>query len=153
MLSLVELHNWSTLVPIVWLADFGKPNDVSLFLVKCPVVFSSPAGDYVETRLDPNDYLVKHRASTFMFDVCGHSMRNIGIFDGDNIVVDRAVEARHNDIIVAIMNGEHTVKRLYAVHGIVELRAESPLYRPIRLNDCQGKYVGKADREPSTHPA
>lgn len=141
MSSLVDLNALSTLVPIVWPAKPGKPKETPLFLVKCPAGFPSPAADYVESGLDLNDYLVKHRASTFMFDVCGDSMRNIGIFDGDKIVVDRSVEARHGNVIVAILNGEHTVKRLFAKDGIVELRAENPMYRPIRIKEAEELHV------------
>lgn len=76
-----------------------------------------------------------------MFDVCGDSMRNASILDGDKIVVDRSVEARHGDIIVAVLNGEHTVKRLYAKDGIVELRAENAAYRPIRIREGEELHV------------
>lgn len=137
----LDLSELPTLVPIIWPSRPNKQRDVPLFLVKCPAGFPSPAADYVESGLDLNDYLVKHRASTFMFDVCGDSMRNVGIFDGDKIVVDRSVEARHGNIIVAILNGEHTVKRLYATEGIVELHAENPLYRPIRIREAEELHV------------
>lgn len=105
--------------------------EIPLFLVKCPAGFPSPAADYVESGLDLNDYLIKHRASTFLFDVSGDSMRNAGIFDGDKIIVDRAVEARHGSVVVAILNGEHTVKRLHISRDGIELRAENPRYAPI----------------------
>lgn len=109
--------------------------------MKCPAGFPSPAADYVESGLDLNDYLVKHRASTFIFDVCGDSMRGAGIFDGDKIVVDRSVEAVHGSIIVAIWNGEHTVKRLYVCTDGVELRAENPRYPPIRIKPEEELHV------------
>lgn len=62
-------------------------------------------------------------------------MCGVGIFDGDKIVVDRSMEARHGMIIVAILNGEHTIKRLHITQDSVELRPENPCYSPIRLKE------------------
>lgn len=133
LVNLAELH---TLVPVIWPVNPApKSKESPLFLVKCPAGFPSPAADYVESGLDLNDYLVKHRAATFIFDVCGDSMCGIGIFDGDKIVVDRSMEARHGMIIVAILNGEHTIKRLHITQDGIELRPENPCYSPIRLKE------------------
>lgn len=132
-IHLAELH---TLVPVIWPVNPAPKAKASpRFLVKCPAGFPSPAADYVESGLDLNDYLVKHRASTFIFDVCGDSMCSVGIHDGDKIVVDRSVEARHGMIIVAIVNGEHTIKRLHITGDGIELWPENPCYRPIRLKE------------------
>lgn len=133
IVNLAELH---TLVPVIWPVNLApKSKGAPHFLVKCPAGFPSPAADYVESGLDLNDYLVKHKAATFIFDVCGDSMCSVGIFDGDKIVVDRSVEARHGMIIVAILNGEHTIKRLHITEDCVELRPENPCYSPIRLKE------------------
>jgi DNA polymerase V len=126
------------LVPVIWPVNPSPdPAESPLFLVKCPAGFPSPAADYVESGLDLNDYLVKHRAATFIFDVWGDSMIGAGIFDGDKIIVDRAVEARHGMLVVAIINGEHTVKRLHIGRDGTELRPENPRYRPIRLREFE----------------
>jgi DNA polymerase V len=131
--NLAELH---TLVPVIWPVNPSPEAKASpRFLVKCPAGFPSPAADYVESGLDLNDYLVKHRAATFIFDVCGDSMCSVGIYDGDKIVVDRSVEARHGMIIVAIVNGEHTIKRLHITGNGIELWPENPCYSPIRLKE------------------
>lgn len=131
--NLSELH---TLVPVIWPVNPApKTAETPLFLIKCPAGFPSPAADYVESGLDLNDYLVKHRAATFIFDVCGDSMIGAGIFDGDKIIVDRAVEARHGMIVVAILNGEHAIKRLHVGRDGIELRPENPCYRPIRIRE------------------
>ena len=131
--NLAELH---TLVPVIWPVNpLPEAKASPRFLVKCPAGFPSPAADYVESGLDLNDYLVKHRAATFIFDVCGDSMCGVGIYDGDKIVVDRSVEARHGMIIVAIVNGEHTIKRLHITPDGIELWPENPCYRPIRLKE------------------
>lgn len=136
MSSLVNLGELPTLVPVIWpINPAPAAKESPLFLVKCPAGFPSPAADYVESGLDLNDYLVKHRASTFIFDVCGESMRHAGIFDGDKIVVDRSIEARHGAIVVAVLNGEHTVKRLHIRGDGVELRAENPRYPPIVVRE------------------
>ena len=62
-------------------------------------------------------------------------MSGAGILDGDKVLVDRAVEPQHSHIVVAIVNSEYTLKRLYRRRGMLELRAENPAYAPIRLKD------------------
>lgn len=108
-----------------------------MFLEKIPAGFPSPASDYIEAGLDLNAYLIAHKASTFVFQVKGDSMSGIGILDGDKLTVDRSIEPRHKHIIVAVLNNEFTVKRLYRWGGVVELRAENPAYRPIRCKDFE----------------
>ena len=65
-----------------------------------------------------------------MFRVKGDSMTGIGIFEGDTLVVDRSVEPKHNHIVLAILNNEFTVKRLYRRGGVIKLIAENPIYPP-----------------------
>lgn len=62
----------------------------------------SPAADYSEGGLDLNEYLIPHKASTFVFTVVGDSMKGIGILDGDKVIVDRSIEARHGHIVIAV---------------------------------------------------
>ena len=81
-----------------------------------------------------------------------------GIHDGDKVVVDRALKAKHNDIVVAVVDGEYTIKRLYKYRGRIELRPENPDYQPITFtegNELQiwgvvigvvRKYTSKSDR-------
>ena len=99
--------------------------------------FPSPAGDYVEDGLDLNSYLVQNKPATFMFTVRGESMIVAGIHDGDKVVVDRALKAKHNDIVIAVVDGEYTIKRLYKYRGRIELRPENPSYSPITFTDGQ----------------
>lgn len=89
IVNLAELH---TLVPVIWPVNPSpKAKESPLFLVKCPAGFPSPAADYVESGLDLNDYLVKHRAATFIFDVCGDSMCGVGMQQkGPNVSVATA---------------------------------------------------------------
>ena len=134
LVNLAELH---TLVPVIWPLKPTGSSFIPAFPVKCPAGYPSPAADFCETPLDLHAYLVKHRAATFIFDVCGDSMKNAGIFDGDKIVVDRAVEAKSGDIIVAILNGEHTVKRVHITSDGIELRPENHLYQTILLGEAE----------------
>lgn len=93
-----------------------------------PAGFPSPADDYVERRLSLDEHLIQHRESTFFMRVAGHSMRELGIFDGDLLVVDRALPAAHGSVVVAVVDGEFTVKQLlYTPQGKV-LRAAHPDY-------------------------
>ncbi len=97
--------------------------------------FPSPAEDYMEGRLDLNEYLIPHPAATFFVRVSGYSMINVGIYPDDILIVDRALEATHNRIIVAAVDGELTVKRLYKKAGEIRLLPENDDYPPIVLGD------------------
>jgi len=108
-----------------------------LLLSRVPAGFPSPAEDYVEGALDLNEHLIAHREATFFVRVQGHSMIGAGIQDGDLLVVDRALEAGHSDIVVAVVDGELTVKRLWRRGGRVRLLAENPAFVPIELKDGQ----------------
>jgi len=93
--------------------------------------FPSPAADYAEDGLDLNHYLVQNKPATFMFTVKGDSMLGAGICDGDKVVVDKALKPKHKDIVVAVVDGEYTIKRLYQLRGRIELQPENPNYQPI----------------------
>lgn len=104
-----------------------------LFCHKVAAGFPSPAADYVEKGLDLNTYLVQHKEASFFFQVVGDSMSGVGIMDGDMVLVDRSVQAVHGHYVLAVIDGEYTLKRLYRMHGIIELHPENPAYKPIRL--------------------
>jgi DNA polymerase V len=99
--------------------------------------FPSPADDHIEDRLDLNQLLVSNQSSTFFLRVKGDSMINAGIHDGDIIVVDRSVQPVDRSVVVAVVDGELTVKRLITRGGTAELHAENPKYAPIRFHDGQ----------------
>ncbi len=99
--------------------------------------FPSPADDYVEAWLDLNEHLIEHKESTFFVQATGDSMIGAGIQEGVLLVVDRALEARHNDIVIAVVDGELTVKRLEKRRGKIRLIAENPAYEPIEFKDGQ----------------
>ena len=99
--------------------------------------FPSPADDYLDTDLNLHKYLVKSPASTFFIVAKGHSMENAGISDEDLLVVDKSLEAKSGDIVVAAVNGEFTVKRYLTNNDKIFLRAEnaSANYPDIIIND------------------
>ena len=104
-----------------------------MFIVTIPAGFPSPAEDYVEGPLDLNRHLILHPAATFFVRVKGDSMIGAGIHSGDLLIVDRAVTAIHNSVIIAVLNGDLTVKRLYRVGEILRLMPENPDYPPIEI--------------------
>ena len=79
--------------------------------------FPSPAEDYLDTALDLNDLVVKHPAATFFVRGKGHSMIDAGISTGDVLVVDRALDPSETSIVVAVLNGDFTVKRINRCNG------------------------------------
>lgn len=132
-------------------AEFPPPLPLPLDCVKISAGFPSPAADYEDKRLDINDYLVRNPVSTFFFPVQGDSMEGAEIFEGDVLVVDKSVEAQHGHIVVAFVNGERLVKRLYCRNGKVALIAENPKYPPLVIKEgveltVWGLVIGKFKR-------
>ncbi|MCD8480426.1 MAG: translesion error-prone DNA polymerase V autoproteolytic subunit [Candidatus Cloacimonetes bacterium] len=100
-----------------------------------PAGFPSPAQDYIEGLLDLNEHLIRHPSSTFFMHADGYSMKNVGINPGDLLIVDRAVEATSNKIIIAIVEGELTLKRLKIEGGCYYLVPENEEYSPIVIEE------------------
>jgi DNA polymerase V len=115
----------------------GAKLALPLFDGSVPAGFPSPAEDYAEETLDLNTYLVDHEAATFYVRVKGHSMTGAGILDGDILAVDRALEARHGDIVLAVIDGELTVKELSIENGWVRLLPHHPDFPPIDFKTGQ----------------
>lgn len=119
--------------------------------------FPSPAEQYLEPPLDLNDLLVKRPAATYFVRVQGDSMIGRGIHDKDILVVDRSLDPRDGDVIIAAVDGEFTVKTLrigkreQGMEGKVWLEAANPEYKDIvfasgqRLN-CFGKVTAVIHR-------
>ena len=99
--------------------------------------FPSPAEDFAVNRLDLTQLLITHPQATFLLRVAGASMREAGIDDGDTLVVDRAIKPRHGHIVVAVVDGEFTVKQLYQRAGRVRLKAANPTFPDIEPKDGQ----------------
>ncbi len=99
-----------------------------------PAGFPSPVDDLHDT-FDIISYVVRNPTATFFMRVAGDSMTGAGIFDGDLIVVDRSLEAESGDVVVAVLNGEFTVKRFRRSGAGVELLPENSKYRKIVLHE------------------
>ncbi|MBN1338412.1 MAG: translesion error-prone DNA polymerase V autoproteolytic subunit [Bacteroidales bacterium] len=113
--------------------DNTEKNSYPLYLSSIPAGFPSPAEDFLEKRLDLNDYLIKNHPATFLIRVSGESMINAGIFDGDLLVVDRSAEAANGKIILGVLNGEFTIKRLQKKGGQITLKPENPAFNPVLI--------------------
>ncbi|WP_186644115.1 LexA family protein [Fluviispira vulneris] len=97
--------------------------------------FPSPATDYMDKKIDLNEFIVKHPAATFYVRAEGNSMLGAGIHSGDLLVVDRSLKAVNGSIIVAIVDGEFTVKRLCLRNNSIVLQAENDLYKSIVISE------------------
>ncbi|WP_461538409.1 LexA family protein [Spongorhabdus nitratireducens] len=99
--------------------------------------FSSPAADYLEDSLSLDQLLIRHPAATFFARAQGKSMMGAGIHDGDLLLIDRALKPGHNDIVIALLDGELIAKRLVWRNDKPILMSEHPDYPPIHLTTEQ----------------
>lgn len=99
--------------------------------------FPSPAQDYELKELDLNQRFVANPPATFFMEVTGDSMAGIGIFPGSTLIVDKALTPHSSSIVVAMVEGEWMVKRLYKRGKIVQLLSENPAYPPIVFSEGQ----------------
>jgi DNA polymerase V len=95
--------------------------------------YPSPAQDYFDGRIDLNAHLVKDVTSTFIVRVTGQSMEQAGISDGDELVVNRALEPKDGSVVVAVLDGELTIKRLRITPTGVVLQADNPRFPDIAV--------------------
>lgn len=114
---------------------YGSDYNLPLYHSKVPAGFPSPVDDYVDVKLDLNTYLIKRPAATFLVRVSGDSMIKAGVYDDDILVVDRSLEPKHGRIVIAAIEGQLTVKRLYRKSGKVMLVPENDGYEPIDITD------------------
>lgn len=101
--------------------------EISIYEGGVSAGFPSPAEDYLDIDLNLHQHLVKHPSSTFFVIAKGNSMHDSGIHNNDLLVVDKSLDARNNDIIIAALNGEFLVKRYLLKNDKVYLRAENEL--------------------------
>jgi DNA polymerase V len=97
--------------------------------------FPSPAEDYIEQRLDLNELLIQNPSATFFVRINGDSMIGAGINHDDILIVDRSLKPVSGKIVIAIINGEFTVKRLLKDGDSCKLLAENPDYPPIEITE------------------
>lgn len=106
-----------------------------LYATRVAAGFPSPADDHIETKLNLNEHLVKHPAATFFVRVEGESMLGAGIYPNDILVVDRSLKPTNGKVIIAVVNGELTVKRLKIGKGTLSLLAENVNYPSIQITE------------------
>ena len=115
--------------------------ELPLFGCLLPAGFASPADDHLDAPLDLTRHLFRHPASTFLARVSGDSMTGAGIHPGDLVAVDRAIRAADGSIVVAVVEGEHTIKRLRLRAGRPWLVAENARYPPVAVDPDAGLVV------------
>jgi DNA polymerase V len=124
------------------IARFARRTKLETPLLLCRMAagFPSPAEDFLEKRLDLNDYLIKNPPATFLVRVCGQSMKDAGIFDGDMLVVDKSLQPVSGSVVVAIVHGEFTVKTLKLHSGKMYLVPANNAFKDIEITpemDCE----------------
>lgn len=119
----------------IFQAAEGKMQPLPIFMANVQAGFPSPAEDYLDKTLDLNELLISHPAATFFVRVAGDSMRDAGIFSGDVLIVDRSMIASDGSIVVAILNGEFTVKRLIKKAEKILLAPENPAYPMMQIEE------------------
>ena len=112
-----------------------KPTPITLFSHKVPAGFPSPADDHAESRLDLNEYLINQAESTFFVRIKGDSMVDAGILDNDIVIVDRSKSAAINDIVLASIDGEFTVKVLTKNNKGPYLMPANKEFKPIYIEE------------------
>ena len=117
------------------------PRGLPLYLAPVEAGFPSPSDDSVDRRLDLHEHLVRNEAATFFLRAHGESMLGVGIHDGDLLIVDRSLDAAHNRIVIAALDGELTVKRLVRRHDRVLLVPENPEYPEFDITEREYVHI------------
>jgi DNA polymerase V len=112
-----------------------KQLKLPIFTSNISAGFPSPADDFVDQKLDLNQYLVPHPQSTFFVKVQGESMIDAGICSGDMLVVDRSLQPKSGNVIIAVVDGEFTVKRFVRKGKHIQLIPENKDFEPIEITD------------------
>ncbi len=120
---------------IIPMAPSPAPVEMPFYDCSVSAGFPSPADDSFGITMDLNKHLVQNAPATFFVRTSGDSMLNAGIHDGDLLVVDRSLTAKHQDIVIAAVNGDLTVKRLMHTGGMTILQAENPEFSNIELTE------------------
>lgn len=115
-------------------AQDPTPFEIPTLLARVPAGFPSPADDYIEDGCDLNQWLVRHPQATYFMTVSGDSVNELNIVDGDRVIVDCSIanDAKHGDLVIAIINGEgHTIKVLHKTDTEIALepRSSNPIHK------------------------
>lgn len=111
----------------------GQTLKLPLYSSAIKAGFPSPADDYIESRLDLNEHLIRHPSATFFVRASGDSMVKAGIGDGDLMIVDRAVSPQDGDVVIAVLYGDLTVKRIRKRHNRLLLEPDNGAYPAIEV--------------------
>ena len=117
------------------LAHSTSVQEVPLFSCRIAAGFASPADDHLDNHIDLNKLMVPKPAATFMLTVEGDSMMGAGIFDGDLLIIDRSKTATNGSVVIAVVHGELTVKRLKRDAKGVWLVPENTDFKAIHIAD------------------
>ncbi len=125
----------------VYALDFSTKRKVPLYLN--PVAAGLPAHteDYIDDRIDLNKYLIKHPDETFVVRVSGDSMIDAGIHPGDFLIVDRTIEQTNGKVVIAVVDGELTVKRMKRKNDQIVLLPANSNYEPIYIRAEQDLHI------------
>jgi DNA polymerase V len=126
------LKNESTLK--FFISDIAEELKLPLVDAFISAGFPSPAEDYIEGKLDLNKLLIKNPSSTFFARVRGTSMIDIGIHDGDILIIDKSLEAKHNSVLICFIDGEFTVKKVQKINGDLYLIPQNKDFAPIKVS-------------------
>jgi DNA polymerase V len=116
-----------------FIPSFTKRVEFPFYDVGIRAGFPSPADDFIELSIDINKEYIKNRDSTFFAKVKGHSMKNVGIFDGDLLIIDKSIAPQDNKIAICQVDGDFTVKRIKIEYDTIWLVAENDAYDPIKV--------------------
>ena len=119
----------------VWNALTSSSQPLTLFDARVAAGAPSPAEDFSDGQLDLNDHLLKNPQSTFFVRVSGDSMINAGIHPEDLLIVDRSIRPAQGRVVIAVVNGELTVKRLFKENNKVFLMPENPNYPALEITE------------------
>jgi len=123
---------------IVYKPHVVNPVYLPLFTCKVPAGFPSPADDHTEERLDVSEYLIDQEDATFFVTIQGQSMIDAGLLPNDKVVVDRSKTASIGDIILAVVDGDFTIKYLSRKRdGTIQLKPANSTgaYKPITIKE------------------
>lgn len=120
---------------LIMLTIIENHQELPFYPVRAMAGFPSPADDHLENEIDLVAHLVRRPAATFVMQVTGNSMEGAGILDGDYVVVDKSVKAASGHIVVAVLDGDMTIKYYHVDSFGYFLKAAHPQYKPIELSE------------------
>ena len=130
-MNLKHLKNTDTLE--FFTIDENSLSAIPLFSDSVQAGFPSPAEDHMEMDLNLNDHLVHNPSATFCVKAIGESMKDAGIKSGDIMIVDKSLEPKNRSIVLAVIDGEFTVKRVNMNENELYLIPENSNFSPIKI--------------------